>query len=89
MSEEESIKIEFPCAYPVKVMGLDVNDYRDEIILIIKKHAPDLREEDISYRPSRTKKYLAVNVIINATGTEQLQALFDDLKASGRVEMVL
>jgi uncharacterized protein len=89
MSEEESVKIKFPCAYPVKVMGLDVDDFRDAVILIIKKHAPDLREEDISYRASRAKKYLAVNVIINATGTDQLQALFDDLKASGRVAMVL
>lgn len=86
---EESIKIQFPCAYPVKVMGLDVDDFRDEVITIIKHHAPDLREEDISFRASRTKKYLAVNVIITATGTDQLQAMFDELKASGRVSMVL
>jgi uncharacterized protein len=89
MSQEELPKIVFPCAYPVKVMGLDVENYRQEVLDIIKIHAPDLCDEDISYRPSRYHKYLAVNVIINATGTEQLQALFDDLKASGRVLMVL
>ena len=89
MTDETPPKIEFPCAYPIKVMGLDVNDYRDAIIAIVKKHDPGLREEDISYRPSRTKKYLAVNLIITATGKEQLQALFDDLKSSGRVEVVL
>lgn len=89
MTLENPVKIEFPCAYPVKVMGLDVDSYRQEILDIIKKHAPDLSDENISYRASRNKKYLAVNVIINATGTAQLQALFDDLKASGRVSIVL
>ena len=51
--------------------------------------SPDLGDEDISYRPSREGKYLAVNVIITAHSLEQIQALFDDLKASGRVAMVL
>lgn len=87
--EEDSVTIEFPCEYPVKVMGRNVDNFSDVILEIIRRHAPDLRDENISFRPSRNKNYLAVNVIIYATGTEQLQALFDDLKASGRVSMVL
>ncbi len=87
--EEDSISIEFPCEYPVKVMGKDVDGFTEAILEIIRRHAPDLRDENISFRASRNKNYLAVNVIINATGLIQLQALFDDLKASGRVSMVL
>ncbi|PCJ40884.1 MAG: hypothetical protein COA71_09790 [SAR86 cluster bacterium] len=87
--DEDSIKIEFPCDYPVKVMGKNVGDFSDTVLEIIRRHAPDLKDENISFRPSRNKNYLAVNVIIYATGTQQLQALFDDLKASGRVSMVL
>jgi len=70
-------------------MGRNVDDFSGTILKIIRQHAPDLRDENISFRPSRNKNYLAVNVIIYATGTQQLQALFDDLKASGRVSMVL
>ena len=88
-TDEDSIKIEFPCEYPVKVMGKNTDNFSAAILEIIRHHAPDLREENISFRPSRNKNYLAVNVIIYATGTQQLQALFDDLKASGRVSMVL
>ena len=88
-TDENSIKIEFPCDYPVKVMGRNVDDFSDTVLDIIRQHAPDLRDENISFRPSRNKNYIAVNVIIYATGTQQLQALFDDLKASGRVSMVL
>ena len=89
MAQEESSKIEYPCRYPIKVMGLDVDDFSVAIVNIIRIHAPDLGDEDISYRPSREGKYLAVNVIITAHSLEQIQALFDDLKASGRVAMVL
>ena len=89
MENEESPNIEFPCRYPIKAMGLDENNFRDAIISIMRQHAPDLSDEDISFRPSRNGKYLAVNVIINAQGVEQIQALFNDLKASGRVAMVL
>ena len=87
--DEDSIKIQFPCDYPVKVMGKNSDDFSDVVLEVIRRHAPDLREENISFRPSRQNNYLAVNVTIYATGVQQLQALFDDLKATGRVTMVL
>ena len=59
------------------------------IVDIVRQHAPELAEEDINFRPSRHGKYLAVNVIITARSLEQIQAIFDDLKASGRVAMVI
>lgn len=86
---EDAPRIEFPCRYPIKVMGLDENDFSEAIIEIIRRHAPDLNDEDISFRPSRHGKYLAVNVIITARGVGQLQDIFNDLKASGRVAMVI
>lgn len=88
-SKEEAPHIEFPCAYPIKVMGLDVAGYSEAIIAIIRRHAPDLQEGDISFRPSRHGKYLAVNVVITARGVDQIREIFDDLKASGRVAMVI
>ena len=89
MTYPESIKIEFPCDYPIKVMGPNVDSFHEEVLVIIRRHAPDLREENISYRASRNGNYLAVNVTITATGIEQLEAMFEELKASGRVSMVL
>ena len=89
MAQDESPQIEFPCRYPIKVIGLDVDDFSNEVIRIIRNHAPDLAEEDISFRPSRHGKYLAVNVIIIARGVKQIESIFNDLKASGRTAMVL
>lgn len=89
MATEESPHIEFPCRYPIKIMGPDENDFSGEMVRIVRKHAPDLKDEDISFRQSRHGKYLAVNVIITARGVGQIQDIFEDLKASGRVSMVL
>lgn len=89
MAQDEAPQIEFPCRYPIKVMGLDENDFSNEIVRIIRVHAPDLQDEDINFRPSRHGKYLAVNVVIMATGVEQIEMIFNDLKASGRTAMVI
>jgi putative lipoic acid-binding regulatory protein len=89
MGEEGKATIEFPCAYPIKVMGLHEDDFAACVLDIVRRHDPAISAEQLSYRPSRTGKYLSVNVTITATGVTQLQALFDELKASGRVAMVL
>jgi putative lipoic acid-binding regulatory protein len=89
VSDEPGAQIEFPCAYPIKVMGLDENDFAASVIAIVRRHDPALDVASISYRPSRNGKYLSVNVTITATGPAHIQALFEELKASGRVAMVL
>lgn len=89
MTSEDAPKIEFPCDYPIKVMGLETHDFRYIVVDIIRRHAPDLDDEQIDFRASRNGKYLSVKATITATGTGQLKALFEELKASGRVIMVL
>jgi putative lipoic acid-binding regulatory protein len=89
MDEERKAQIEFPCAYPIKIMGLDENEFAASVIAIVRRHDPGVRDEHISYRPSRNGKYLSVNITITAAGPAHIQAIFEDLKASGRVSMVL
>lgn len=89
MDEDIKVTIEYPCDYPIKVMGLHADDFVSLVIEITRRHDPELVEERVSYKASRTGKYISVNVVITATGQAQIEALFEDLKASGRVAMVL
>ena len=89
MSDIKMPKIEFPCAYPIKVMGLASNDFQQEIVALVQKHAPEVGEEHVKVRPSNNGNYLAITVTIEATGTDQLSVLFEDLKAHSSVKMVL
>lgn len=86
----EAPRIEFPCEdYPIKVVGFNEDDFRGFVIETVQIHAPDLDLTKISVAESRTGKYLSVRISITATGEDQLRALHDDLKASGRVQTVL
>ena len=87
--EQSPPKIEFPCDYPIKVMGEATADFRQFVLQTIEQHAPGLDVSRVTVRESRNGKYTAVNVIIQATGELQLKAIFEDLKSSGRIKMVL
>jgi uncharacterized protein len=86
---QEPPKLQYPCAYPIKVMGEHADDFVAVIVEIVQRHAPEVREEHVSLRASSNGKYTSINITITANGPEHIHALFLDLKASGRVAMVL
>jgi len=89
-SEKSAPKIEFPCErYPIKVIGDAGEGFAETIIKVIQRHAPDLDETTVVMRDSRNGRFLSLQVLITATGVEQLQAIHVDLRATGRVHMVL
>ncbi|KAA0876535.1 HP0495 family protein [Nitrincola tapanii] len=91
MSEmTEAPKIEFPCAdYPIKVVGNNENNFYGFVVETVQIHAPDLDLTKVSIQDSRNGRFQSVRLKITATGEAQLKRLFEDLKASGRVHMVL
>ena len=90
MAQQEPPKIEFPCLdYPIKVLGESSEQYRDEVVDIIAKHAPDLDRDKVTVRPSGKGTFQSVTVFITATGVPQLEALFEDLKKHPQTRMVL
>ncbi len=83
-------KIEFPCErYPIKVIGEAGEGFSDMVVEIIERHAPGFDTTTLVTRDSRNGRFLSVQVLITATGVEQLQSIHGDLKATGRVHMVL
>jgi uncharacterized protein len=88
-SQEEPPKIEFPCAYPIKVMGEKCEEFRSHVMVVMGRHAPGFDELAVTVRDSSKGKYQSLTVTITATGEEQLKAIFVDLKTSSLVQMVL
>ena len=88
-SKKEPPKIEFPCAYPIKVMGNKCEEFRSHVMIVMERHAPGFDELAVTVRDSSKGKYQSLTVTITATGEEQLQAIFVDLKTSSLVQMVL
>lgn len=90
MTEPEAPKIEFPCAdYPIKVMGENTMAYREVVLSVMHKHAAGFDVEKVTVRDSRNGNYQSITVFIEATGKDQLLAIFEDLKKHPATRMVL
>lgn len=81
--------ITFPCQYSLKVVGDAAEDFAAMVCQVVSRHDPQFDGTDIKVVPSRNGRFVSVRLAIRATGEPQLKALFDELKATGRVHMVV
>ncbi|MDX8396573.1 MAG: DUF493 domain-containing protein [Mariprofundaceae bacterium] len=81
--------LEFPCQFPIKVMGNNQNNFENEVVMIVREHAPNLSEGAVRSKPSSTGKYLAVTITITATSKAQLDTIYRTLNALPDVKMML
>ena len=88
MKEDQAVKIQFPCDYPIRIVGFSAPDYKDFVVRVVTSHAPDFAGQ-VKMKTSSNGKYMSATVVIRATGEPQLKALFEEFKASGRIQMVL
>jgi putative lipoic acid-binding regulatory protein len=82
-------KIEFPCEYPIKVLGRSGEQFSEVVLAVFERHAPGYDEETIVVKASSKGTFTSLTVTIIATGPDQLQALHEDLMATGVVQMVI
>lgn len=82
-------RIEFPCEYPIAVVGEAAADFRAMVETIVERHAPGFPRERTTVRESGAGRWVSVRLTIRATGEAQLAALFAELKGTGRVQTVL
>ncbi len=80
---------EFPCDFPLKVMGRPTDDFRSLVLGIISKHAGEIDVSRIEERPSRDGNYLGLTYTIRATSKAQLDDLYRELTSCERVLIVL
>lgn len=88
MSQDETL-LKFPCRFPIKVMGAALPEFREQIVAITRRHAPDLDDDSVAVRASAQGRYLSVTVTVNARSREQLDDLYRELTSCELVAMVL
>ncbi|MFH4354933.1 MAG: DUF493 domain-containing protein [Neisseriaceae bacterium] len=79
----------FPCQFPIKVMGHNVEQLVEEVLKSVRPYAPTLEREHISVRASRQGNYLGLTINIHATSKEQLDAIYLVLTSHPLVKVVL
>jgi putative lipoic acid-binding regulatory protein len=88
MSDKDTL-FEFPCKFPIKVMGNSSDTLSKVVLEIVKKHASDVSDADLKMRPSKNGKYSAVTVTITATSKHQLDTIYTELTACKQIIMAL
>jgi putative lipoic acid-binding regulatory protein len=81
--------IEYPTAFPIKIMGLTRAGFAQAIVEVVRRHAPDFDGATVEMKPSKHGKYLSITCTINATSREQLDTLYRELCDHPMVVMVL
>ena len=87
--DEVTSVIEYPCDFPIKVMGASRAGFAQAIVEIVQRHAPDFDASTVAMRTSREGKYLSVTATIRARSREQLDALYRELSDHPMVAIVL
>ncbi len=80
---------QFPCDFPIKVMGRDSESFRTLTLAIVERHAGALAPEQISERMSSKGRFLALTYTIRAESRAQLDRIYQDLTDSGVVLVAL
>jgi putative lipoic acid-binding regulatory protein len=85
---EQSL-IEYPSAFPIKVMGANVDGFADAIAQVAAQFDPAFDAATIEMRPSKANNYLSLTITITATSREQLDELYRTLSTHPMVKVVL
>ncbi len=81
--------LQFPCEFPIKVMGLRTDRFAQTVLEVLLQHVPDFDAGTLEMRASSGGKYLSVTGTFVAVSRAQLDGLYRALSAHPDVSMVL
>lgn len=87
--QEQDSLIEFPCDFPIKVMGISSPHFAETIGSAVRELVADFDPATITERKSAKSKYTALTVTVHATSRRQLDSVYMMLTSHPLVKIVL
>jgi uncharacterized protein len=81
--------IDYPSAFPIKVMGAHVDGFEAAMVMVARQFDPAFDTSTIERRPSKAGNYLGLTLTVTATSREQLDELYRTLSTHPMVKVVL
>ena len=88
MVNRDSI-IEFPCDFPIKVIGRSSTKLSELVLSIIRQHISDFLAESMCTKKSGRGKYTSVTITVRVSNKNILDAIYKDLSSKPEIIMVL
>lgn len=81
--------LEYPCDFPIKVLGGTQAGFAQAVLEIVRRHAPEFDGTSMEMKTSKRGRYLSITCVIRATSRDQLDGLYRELCDHPMVVMVL
>ncbi|MGN6650213.1 DUF493 family protein [Trinickia sp.] len=89
MSPVNESLFEFPCDFPIKVMGKAHPDFTETIVNVVRQFDASFDATRVETRPSSGGNYTGLTVTVRALSREQLDDIYRALTGHPMVKVVL
>ena len=86
---QESTLLEFPCHFPIKIIGQNAQTMQDEITNIILKYFPDTPADKIKSTPSAKGNFISITASLYVLDKLTLDNLYKEVSKHPQIKMVL
>jgi putative lipoic acid-binding regulatory protein len=89
MNASSESLLQFPCDFPIKVMGKAHPAFQQAIIEALRPFDVSLNDSRVQSRPSSGGRYVGLTVMVRATSRAQLDDIYRALTGHPMVKVVL
>ncbi len=86
---KEQKLLDFPCDFPIKMMGREQAEFRDAAVALVERHTGKIRSDAIRTALSRNGNFLSITITIKAQNQQQLDDIYSDLSAHEEILVAL
>ncbi len=87
MSDETLL--EFPCDFPIKIMGRESAEFRALARELVEKHTGPLDDDSVASSLSRNGAFVSVTVTVVAQSQQQLDDIYREVTSNDEILMAL
>ena len=81
--------LEFPCDFPIKIMGRESDQFRALARELVEKHTGPLADDAIVSSLSRNGAFVSVTVTVLAQSQQQLDDIYREVTSNDEILMAL
>jgi len=89
MQPDNDSLFEFPCDFPIKVMGKSHPEFADTIVTVVRQFDTGVDPSRVEMRPSSGGNYTGLTVTVRATSRAHLDDIYRALTGHPMVKVVL
>ena len=89
MQPDNDSLFEFPCDFPIKVMGKSRPEFAETIVTVVKQFDSEVDPSRVEMRPSSGGNYTGLTVTVRATSRAHLDDIYRALTGHPMVKVVL